>query len=93
MLGHDDYELPRVLLEYAVCGGKFTAAVNGMENMRARIQDERGEEADDQSENYAIIRKKNKKKKRARNENKELNEDIPRLPDFTATVEFIETRA
>jgi hypothetical protein len=34
LLGEDDFEMPRILIEYTVVGGKFTSVVNGMEKVK-----------------------------------------------------------
>ena len=31
LLGEDDWEMPRILVEYSVIGGKFTSVVNNLE--------------------------------------------------------------
>ena len=36
-LGDDDWETPRVLLEYSVIGGKFTSVMNNIEKGRGDV--------------------------------------------------------
>jgi hypothetical protein len=38
-LGEDDYEIPRVLIEYSVVGGKFTSVINGMGQIKEKIRE------------------------------------------------------
>lgn len=36
-LGEDDYETPRILLEYSVIGGQYTSVMNNMDKIRGEI--------------------------------------------------------
>ena len=36
-LGEDDWEQPRVLLEYSVIGGKFTNVMNGFDRIKSDV--------------------------------------------------------
>jgi hypothetical protein len=33
-LGEDDYEQPRVLLEYSIVGGQYTSVMNNMDKLK-----------------------------------------------------------
>lgn len=37
-LGEDDWESPRILLEYTIVGGKFTNIMNNLENIKSKIE-------------------------------------------------------
>ena len=37
LLGEDDWEYPRILLEYSVIGGKFTSVVNNLEQVKETV--------------------------------------------------------
>lgn len=44
-LGEDDYQVPRILIEYSVVGGKYTSVMNNMERLKedlSRKQEEAG---------------------------------------------------
>lgn len=36
-LGEDDYEQPRILLEYSVIGGNYTSVMNNMDKLKSKI--------------------------------------------------------
>lgn len=38
-LGEDDYEIPRVLIEYSVVGGNYTSIINKMGQLKDKIKD------------------------------------------------------
>jgi hypothetical protein len=38
-LGEDDYEIPRVLVEYSVVGGNYTSIVNKMGQLKDKVKD------------------------------------------------------
>lgn len=38
-LGEDDYELPRILVEYTIIGGQYTSVMNNMEKLKTNIDD------------------------------------------------------
>jgi len=37
-LGEDDYEVPRILVEYTVVGGKYTNVVNNVESLKDKLE-------------------------------------------------------
>ncbi len=39
-LGEDDYEIPRVLLEYSVVGGNYTSIVNKLGSLKDKVKDQ-----------------------------------------------------
>ncbi len=36
-LGEDDWEVPRILVEYTVVGGTYTSTMNSMEQIKHKI--------------------------------------------------------
>jgi len=54
-LGQDDYDLPRVLLEYSVCGGKYTSAMSGLEQLKEQLQERGGGEQGNYEEQVVSV--------------------------------------
>ena len=85
-LGEDDWEQPRVLLEYSVIGGKFTNVMNGFDKIKSDV------------DLYLNKQERGNFNKKAQDEEEDVSEGEGRRKakepegDFTLTVECIETR-
>lgn len=80
LLGEDDWEYPRILLEYSIIGGKFTSVVNNLEQVKDQVSEMQGGGQTDKGPQAMKIGQKGNKKERGYIEEEK--------GDFTCSIEF-----
>ena len=88
-LGEDDWEVPRILIEYSVIGGKFTSVINNFEKIKQNILDSQGDEIATKPRTKSPFRIPQEE------EESTIQDDQPVYDpsnDFTLTMAYEETR-
>ena len=86
----DDFDYPKVLLEYSVVSSKFTSMINGAEQLGGAIDQVRRKQAIEKKQSSRLP---NQDKSSTHTRSQRTTAKAVRTVNVSQTVEFVETRA